>query len=96
MLPKPDTRTGEAKPSSVSRSRQKQPAPTALRVTRTCAFDAGERCVVGIFSKQFQLFGRSYAPSGSAFRLLLSFASASKVTPLHISVGARLARLAEA
>jgi hypothetical protein len=52
--------------------------------------------VVGIFSKQFQLFGCSYAPFGSAFQLLLSFASASKVTPLHIGVGAQLARLAEA
>src|SRR5580704_7760143 len=59
MLPKPDARTGVIGLSSSVRSRESQPLPTALRISRTCGLDADPRRVVGIFSRRiFAAFPR--------------------------------------
>jgi MFS family permease len=84
MLPKSEERTGVVERSIAVQSRETQPIPTALRVTRTYGLDAGGQSVVGIINKQFQPLGRIRLSSGNAFQLLLSLASASRVTSLDL------------
>jgi len=95
MLPKSEERTGVVERSIAVQSRETQPIPTALRVARTYGLDAAGQSVVGIINKHFQPFGRIRLSSGNAFQLLLSSASASKVTSLQMD-GPRRVWLAEA